>query len=108
MTRSSSNFCIILIVDGSIVVGVEEQQRVPEEVVVFEEVQHVVRADQHCVRSGPHALPVLVENLDRLHLLGPWLQHVVFDALVDLLVALAGALLEGRPQLLLPLQLLGP
>lgn len=49
-----------------------------------------------------------MEDLNGIHLLGPWLQHVIFDALVDLLLALAGALLKGRSQFLFLLQLLGP
>lgn len=86
-------------------VGVEEEERVLEEVVVFEEVEGVLCADEDCVGGGAHGLALLVEDLDGVDLLGPRLEHVVLDALVDLLLALARPLLQRRTQLLLPLQL---
>lgn len=89
-------------------VGVEQQQRVFEEVVVLQEVQHVLGADEDSVWGCPHRISLFVEDLDGVNLLGPWFQHVIFDAFVDLLLVLAGALLKGHAQFLLLLQLLGP
>lgn len=88
-------------------VGVEEEERIFEEVVILEEVEDVLCADQDSIWSGSHRVSFLAEDLNELDLLRPGLQHIVLNLLIDLLFTIAGPLLKRCSQFLLALQLLG-
>lgn len=89
-------------------VGVEEEKRVFEEMVVLEEVEDVLCADEDSVRGGPDRVSFLTENLNGLDLLRPGLQYIVLDLLINLLLTFTGTLLKRSSQFLLTFHFLGP